>query len=82
LRAERENLKIGGLMGKTIFLVGLALSGLGLLLWWKPDVFSWFGHLPGDVRVERENFRFFMPLTSMILVSLALNLILRILQKW
>lgn len=68
-------------MGRTIFLAGLGVSLIGLLLWWRPDAFSWFGHLPGDIRMERENFRFSMPLTSMLLVSLALNLICRLLSR-
>jgi hypothetical protein len=68
-------------MGKTLVLVGLGLTLLGLLLWWKPDAFSWFGHLPGDIRIEREHFRFSMPLTSMLLVSLVWNLIFRLLNR-
>lgn len=68
-------------MGKTLVLVGLGLTLLGLLLWWKPDAFSWFGHLPGDIRIEREHFRFSMPLTSMLLVSLVGNLIFRLLNR-
>jgi hypothetical protein len=68
-------------MGKLIFLTGVALSIVGLLLWYKPDAFAWFGNLPGDLRVERDNVRFYFPLTSMVLVSLALNLALRIWQR-
>jgi hypothetical protein len=68
-------------MGKLIFFVGIALSIVGLVLWAKPDAFSWFGNLPGDIRVEREQVRFYFPLTSMIVVSVALNLALRIWQK-
>jgi hypothetical protein len=68
-------------MGKMLFLSGLALSALGLVLWWRPDALSWFGHLPGDIRVERESFHFYMPLTSLLILSLAVNLILRLVQK-
>jgi hypothetical protein len=68
-------------MGRTLFLIGLGVSLIGLLLWWRPGAFSWFGHLPGDIRVEWENFRFSMPLTSMLLASLALNLVLRLLAR-
>lgn len=68
-------------MGKILFFAGLTASLLGLLLWWRPDAFSWFGQLPGDVRIERGSFRFFMPFTSTLLVTLAVNLVFRILQK-
>lgn len=68
-------------MGKILFLSGLALCLVGLLLWWKPDAFSWFGHLPGDIRIQRDNFTFSMPLTSMLLLSLVLNVLIRLLQK-
>lgn len=71
----------GEQMGKTLFLVGLGMSLLGLLLWWRPDAFSWFGHLPGDIRIERGNFRLWMPLCSMLVVSLILNLIFRLLKR-
>ncbi len=68
-------------MGKVLFMLGLAVCLVGLLLWWKPDAFSWFGHLPGDIRIERENFTFSMPLTSMVILSALLNLIFRLLQR-
>ena len=68
-------------MGKMLFLSGLALSALGLVLWWRADALSWFGHLPGDIRVERESFHFYMPLSSLLILSLAVNLILRLVQK-
>jgi hypothetical protein len=70
-----------GAMGKIVFLFGLVVCLVGLLLWWKPDAFSWFGHLPGDIRIERENFSFSMPLTSMLVLSALLNLLSRLLQR-
>ena len=40
-----------------------------------------FGRLPGDIVIERENFRFYFPITSMILVSLLLSLIFWLFRK-
>ncbi len=40
------------------------------------------GRLPGDILLERENFRFYLPLTSMLLVSALLSLILWLFKKW
>jgi hypothetical protein len=34
---------------------------------------GWFGHLPGDVRVERENVRVYVPIVSMLLISILLS---------
>ena len=33
------------------------------------------GHLPGDIKVERENFRFYFPLTTSIIISLILTIL-------
>ena len=48
----------------------------GVLWLLFPKALSWFGHLPGDVRIQREGFSLFIPLTSMLAVSAALTLIL------
>jgi uncharacterized protein HemY len=53
---------------------GLVLLVAGLLTW--TGALSWLGNLPGDVRIETENARVYIPITSMLLVSLALNGIL------
>ncbi len=53
--------------GGLLMLIGLALH-LGLNL-------SFFGRLPGDIRIERPNFIFFFPLASCLLVSLILTII-------
>jgi hypothetical protein len=65
-----------------IFLVvaGVALVVVGLLV--LSGGLSWFGRLPGDIRIERGNVRFYFPLVSMLLVSLALTLILSILRRF
>ncbi len=46
---------------------------IGLLWLYAPRTLSWFGHLPGDIRVEREGFRLYLPMASMLLVSLFLT---------
>lgn len=61
---------------KLLIGLGAALIILGLLAWALQGKLSWFGRLPGDIRVEREGFRFYFPITTMILLSLLLNLIL------
>jgi DUF2905 family protein len=57
---------------RVLVIAGAALVLLGLVLWLVPGV-GWLGRLPGDLRIERPNLRVYVPLTSSILVSLALS---------
>ncbi|WP_243030830.1 DUF2905 family protein [Thermus altitudinis] len=66
--------------GKVLLFIGLALALLGLLLLYAPKLFSWFGHLPGDIHIEREGLRVYIPLTSTLLLSLFLTLLLNLIQ--
>lgn len=66
--------------GMFLVLAGIALVAIGLLAW--SGALSWFGHLPGDIRVQREGFAFFMPITSMILASLALSLLFALARRF
>jgi len=65
-------------LGRLILLLGLALVLLGLALGYAPGLFGWFGHLPGDIRIERENGTFIFPVTSMIIVSVVLTILLNL----
>jgi uncharacterized protein HemY len=56
-------------------LIGVCVVLVGALVRFAPGLFSWFGHLPGDVRIEGDNSRVFIPITSMIVVSIALTLV-------
>ena len=83
-RNPRRTLELGIEMGSRplgILLVGLGVAVIvvGLLVW--SGALSWVGRLPGDVRIERENVRFYFPITSMILISLVLTLILNLLRR-
>jgi hypothetical protein len=67
-------------LGLMIVALGLAAVIVGLLVW--AGWLSWFGRLPGDIRIERGSVRFYFPLASMILVSLVLTLILNLLRRF
>lgn len=69
-------------IGKYMVLAGIAIVVIGLVIWLAGDKLHWFGRLPGDIRVERENFRFFMPITSMILLSIVLSLLLWVFRRF
>jgi hypothetical protein len=68
-------------MGKFLVIVGLVIAALGVLLWLAPNALSWFGRLPGDIRIERENTRVYIPLASMLLISLILTLLMNLLRR-
>ena len=62
-------------IGKIILVAGMLLVIIGLVLSYAPGLLSWFGHLPGDIRIERENGAFYFPITSMIIVSIVLTVL-------
>lgn len=62
--------------GKTIVIIGILVVVAGIIIWLFGDKLRWLGRLPGDIRIERENFRFYMPITTMIIVSIVLSAIL------
>jgi hypothetical protein len=66
--------------GPLVVMLGLGVVVVGLLLW--SGALNWFGRLPGDVRVERDGLRIFFPLTSMILVSVALTLLSYLVRRF
>lgn len=68
-------------MGKLLMVLGALLLALGLLLHFAPGALGWFGRLPGDIRVEGERGGFYLPLTSMLLVSILLSLLLAWLRR-
>jgi hypothetical protein len=63
-------------MAKLFIVLGIVLVIVGIAIGYAPWLFAWFGKLPGDIRVERENGIFFFPLTSMLLVSVVVSLLL------
>jgi 1-acyl-sn-glycerol-3-phosphate acyltransferase len=65
--------------GLLIVAVGVGLVVIGLLAW--SGALSWFGRLPGDIRVERENARLYVPITSMLLVSVAISVVAAIVRR-
>ena len=67
-------------LGLLLVLLGAAVIVVGLLVW--SGALSWFGRLPGDIRIERQNVKVYFPITSMILLSLALTLILNLLRRF
>jgi hypothetical protein len=61
--------------GWMLLVIGLVLAGVGLV-WLLVPAVPWLGRLPGDIRIERDNFRFYFPLTTCLLLSALLSLAL------
>ena len=69
-------------IGKLLVGIGIAVVLLGAFVWLGGgSLLSWFGRLPGDIRVERPGFRLYMPLVSMLLVSVLLSLIMWLVRR-
>jgi hypothetical protein len=64
--------------GKILIYSGIGLLLLGLVLSYAPGLFGWFGKLPGDIRIQDENRYIFIPITSMIIVSIVLTLLINL----
>jgi hypothetical protein len=68
-------------MGKILILAGAGLLVIGLILHYAPWMLNWFGRLPGDIRIETENGKVFIPITSMLLVSIVISLLVNIFRR-
>lgn len=69
-------------LGRSLLLIGLLLILIGGLIYLAARVGLPFGRLPGDIRIERENFRFYFPLATSLLISLVLTVILNLIVRW
>ena len=68
-------------MARWLMIIGAALLLFGAALHFAPWLFSWFGRLPGDIRLETARSKVFIPLTSMLLVSLVVTLLLNLFRR-
>jgi uncharacterized membrane protein len=69
-------------IGKTLIIIGIILVIAGLIIYFAGNKLSWLGHLPGDINIVKENVRIFIPVTTMILISVVLSLILYLIRKF
>lgn len=67
-------------MARWIILLGLALLVIGVTLYFAPWLISWFGKLPGDIHIETERSKIFIPITSMVLLSIVLTVLMNVLS--
>jgi len=62
-------------MGKVLIIVGIVCILMGLFIIYSPKT-PFLGKLPGDISIERENFRFYFPVVSSILISILVSLLI------
>ena len=71
---------MGNDLGRILIIAGILLVAVGLFLTFGGKL-NFIGKLPGDLRIERDNFSFFFPLGTCLLVSLLLSLIFWIFRR-
>ena len=68
--------------GRLIIYAGMVIVLIGVIIYFFHDKLHWLGRLPGDIRIERDNFRFYFPITTMVLISLLLTLIINVVRRF
>jgi hypothetical protein len=68
--------------GKYVLIAGVIIAVAGIIIYFFHDYFKWIGRLPGDFRIEKENFRFYFPLATMIILSLVITIIINIFKRF
>ena len=66
------------MIGKILIITGVALVLAGLAVIYAPWLINWFGKLPGDIHIKGEHGNLFIPITSMIIVSIVLTIIINL----
>jgi hypothetical protein len=67
-------------LGKYLIIIGVVLIAAGLL--WLAGERLGLGRLPGDIVIERENFRLYLPIASSIVISVVLSVIFWLISRW
>jgi hypothetical protein len=67
--------------GKVIITTGIILVVAGLIIYFAGNRFAWFGHLPGDIRIEKENMRLYFPITTMLILSIVVSVVFWLIKK-
>jgi len=68
----------GNTTGKLLIAAGAVLVITGIVWYFFADKLRWIGHLPGDINIERQNFKFYFPVTTLILLNLIIFILMRV----
>lgn len=67
-------------MGKSLIIIGLLLIVIGVAIAFGPRI-PFIGKLPGDIYIKKDNFTFYFPLASSILISVIITLIMYLFRR-
>ena len=70
-------------LGKALVIIGLLVAVLGLLVWSGGSIplVNRLGRLPGDIYLRRDNFTFYLPITTCIILSIVISLLIGLLRR-
>ena len=66
-------------IGNSLIIAGIALVLIGIA--YKFGLLNWFGNLPGDIKYEGKNTKFYFPIVTMIVISVILSLLFSFFKK-
>jgi uncharacterized membrane-anchored protein YitT (DUF2179 family) len=67
--------------GKYLIIIGGVLLIAGIVVYFFNNHLHWLGRLPGDIRLEKENFKFYFPVSTLILINVVIFILIR-LWRW
>ncbi len=67
--------------GKMLIALGIILVVIGLAVTYGPKIPFWPGKLPGDISIKKDNFSFYFPITTSIIISVILTILFSIFKK-
>ncbi len=68
--------------GKHIILAGVVLVIIGVLIYFFNNKLRWLGRLPGDIRIEKDNYHIYFPLATMLLISILFTIIVNVIKRF
>ena len=69
-------------MARVLIIIGIVLVLLGLILKYTPELITWFGKLPGDIKIDSGNTKVFFPITSSIVISIVLTILINLFRRF
>ena len=75
-------IKMNVQLGKVLLFIGTIILLIGIIVYFFGDKLSFLGKLPGDIRIEKENLRFYFPITTMLIISAMVTILVIIFQKF
>ncbi len=67
--------------GKYIIITGLLILVIGILFYFFHDYFKWIGKLPGDIKIEKGNTRFYFPVVTMLIISVVVTILINLIKR-